>query len=65
MSIVVSREVRDAITGADRLTFQQGREVFLKGIREPVCIYNLGTDQAPHRGVGRKANTADALEMFA
>jgi adenylate cyclase len=40
-SIVVSKTVRDAVAGDPRLKFDAERHVQIRGIREPITIYNL------------------------
>lgn len=40
-SIVVSKAVRDAATGDPRFHFHSERKVSIKGMKEPVTVYNL------------------------
>ena len=40
-SIVVSKAVRDAVSGDGRLKFQSERQVPIRGIKEPVTVYTL------------------------
>jgi len=45
MSIIVSKTVRDAAMGDNRLRFDSGREVPIRGLKDLVTVYALSAAQ--------------------